>query len=113
MPYTKTEVYKKMVQATTPTFVLTLPRDINLEEAVHVKFTMKQGLFKLTKSDEQIELNNNIASVRLSQGETLVFAAKPAEIQLNWIYADGTRAATDIVTVDVKPNLHREVMPSE
>jgi len=50
-------------------------------------------------------------SVALSQQETLSFkSGVPAEIQLNWLYENGSRAATRVKTIDLSKNLLREVL---
>ena len=50
-------------------------------------------------------------SVSLSQEETGAFlAGRRAEVQVNWIFSDGTRDATNIKQIDVSENLIAEVI---
>ena len=99
-----------MVQATTPTLVLTLPSDIDLSEAANVYVTIKQVGTVITKKGNAITIDGNKAYVPLTQAETVRFLGGNAAIQINWTYADGTRAASKIVSVPVDGNLLQEVL---
>ena len=100
-----------MTKGTTPTFLLTLPESVDLTEAVNVYATFRRGEVCVTKTGREMVLTPNTASVQLSQEETLRFpAGKEAEVQLNWTYADGTRACTEIAAVSVARNLLPEVL---
>ena len=89
-----------MVQATTPTFILTLPNDIDLGEAAHVYFT----------EDSDLTIDGNEVSVYLSQAETVKLSVGAALLQLNWTYANSARACSNIVSVQVTENLLKEVV---
>lgn len=99
-----------MVQATTPRFVLELPDTVDLTQAANVYFALKQGNVLIEKSTADLTVDTHTVYVALSQAETLRLAAGMARIQLNWTYADGTRACTNIVTVNVLQNLMMEVL---
>ena len=99
-----------MVQATTPTFVLNLPDTVDLTQAANVYFALRQGCVLIEKTSDDLTIEPHTVYVALSQAETLRLATGMAKIQLNWTYADGTRACTDIVTVDVLQNLLLEVL---
>lgn len=99
-----------MVQATTPTFILTLPQDIDLGEAAHVYFTLKQNGAVIEKSDSDLTIDANEVSVYLSQAETLALSVGTARLQLNWTYASGTRACSTIASVVIDENLLRAVV---
>ena len=101
-----------MVQATTPTFVLTLPTTVNLSEAATVYFTLSQGSTIITKSGENLEISQdgNEVSVFLSQYDTVNLAVGRASIQLNWTYNDGSRACSKIVSINIDGNLLKEVV---
>lgn len=99
-----------MVQATTPTFVLTLPNDIDLGEAAHVYFTLRQKGTMIEKQDAELTIDENEVSVYLSQEETLALAVGAALIQLNWTYENGARACSNIVSIKVSENLLKEVV---
>lgn len=101
-----------MVQATTPTFVLTLPSTIDLGDADHVVFTIEQDGYSVTKDETSgLTVSANVATVVLTQEDTVAFSKeRKARIQLNWTYSDGSRAATDIKEIDVGENLYKDVI---
>ena len=99
-----------MVQATTPTFVLTLPQDIDLGEAAHVYFTLRQNGATIEKSDTDLTIDANEVEIYLSQEETLKLSIGAARLQLNWTYANGSRACSTIATVTVDENLLKAVV---
>lgn len=99
-----------MVQATTPTFVLNLPDTVDLTQAANVYFALKQGCVLIEKETDDLTIESHTVYVALSQAETLRLAGGMARIQLNWTYADGTRACTNIVNVNVLQNLLMEVL---
>lgn len=97
-----------MVQATTPTIIMTLPNDVDLTEAQTVVFSLVQGSSVIRKVIENAEAHQ--VSVYLTQEETLGLSNGNAQIQLNWTYADGSRACTNIVNINVTPNLLKAVI---
>lgn len=99
-----------MVQATTPTFVLNIPDTVDLTQAANVYFALKQGCVLIEKETDELTIEPHTVYVALSQAETLRLATGLARIQLNWTYEDGTRACTNIVTVNVLQNLMMEVL---
>lgn len=101
-----------MVQATTPTFVLTLPSGINLEDASHIIFTIEQDGYSVSKDETTgVSVSSNVATVTLSQSDTVNFTReRKARIQLNWTYSDGSRAATDVKEISVDENLYKDVI---
>lgn len=99
-----------MVQATTPRFVLELPDTVDLTQAANVYFALKQMNVLIEKSTADLTVDTHTVCVALSQAETLRLATGRARIQLNWTYEDGTRACTNIVTVNVLQNLMMEVL---
>ena len=99
-----------MVQATTPTFVLTLPDTVDLTEPIHFYFTLRQGNIRIEKSDSDLVIDGQTISVYLSQAETLTLTPGIVKLQLNWTYANGSRACSNIVSVNVTENLLKEVV---
>ena len=98
-------------QATTPTFVCTLPDSIDLTAAQSVYFTLYQNGRKITKTDEAITVEAHSVSVYLSQRDTLwISPSQPVDLQLNWTYADGSRGMTKIVSITVDRNLVPEAL---
>lgn len=99
-----------MVQATTPTFILTVPNTVDLSSAAHVYFTMTQKELIITKSGSQLTVSSHQVQVYLTQAETLQFKPGQAVIQLNWTYSTGQRACTKKVTINVEDNLLKKVV---
>ena len=99
-----------MVQATTPTFVLTLPNTVDLSLAENVYFSLKQGANSIVKTGDALVIDGQTVSVYLSQEETLPFFGGIARLQLNWTYDNGSRACSKIVSVPVGDNLLKEVL---
>ena len=99
-----------MVQATTPTFVLTLPDTVDLTEPIHFYFTLRQGNVRIEKTDSDLVIDGQTISVYLSQAETLTLTPGIVKLQLNWTYTNGSRAASEIVSVNVTENLLKEVI---
>ena len=98
-----------MVRATTPTFVLEF-EDIDLTEALELFVTLRQGSTVLTKTGNDLEVTETTITVFLSQEETLSFCEGKADLQVNWVYSDNSRACSNIVSVAVGRNLLPEVI---
>jgi hypothetical protein len=99
-----------MIQATTPTFILTLPEEVDLSVVQSMYFTLEQGSTVLTKSDDALVIDGQTVSVYMTQEETLKFKTGNANMQLNWTYNNGSRACSNIVNVPVGRNLLKEVV---
>ena len=102
-----------MIIGTTPTFTLIVKDDnLDFNEPEHIYFTIRQGDVKYTKTNEDITiLDKNILQISFTQEETLTFRYNlEAEIQLNWIYFNGVRAATKIKKIMLLKNLLKEVL---
>ncbi len=103
-----------MRRFTTPTLPLSVPVDLT---GADIYVTIKQGQRKLQKTGSDVisvydaESGKTTLTVTLTQEETGAFLAeKSATIQVNWIFADGTRSATNIKKIDVTENLLSEVI---
>ena len=103
-----------MRRYTTPTLPMTVPVDLT---GAKIRVTIKQGARKIQKTGADVvsvwdaESGKTTLSVTLIQEETGAFlAGKRAEVQVNWIFSDGTRDATDIKQIDVSENLIAEVI---
>lgn len=99
-----------MVRGTTPTFSLKIDNSVDLTEAYNVYATFKQTNHTLTKTGESLDVTAHQVDVYLSQEETLKFIGGSMDIQLNWTYADGSRACSNIVSVNVGANLIGSVL---
>ena len=103
-----------MKRFTTPSILMTVPVDLT---GADIYVTIKQGQRKLQKTGADVisvydsESGKTELSVSLSQEETGAFLAeKKAYVQVNWIFLDGTRDATNIKQIDVSENLIAEVI---
>lgn len=103
-----------MRRFTTPALPMTVPVDLT---GADIYVTIKQGQRKLQKTGSDVisvydaESGKTTLTVTLTQEETGAFLAeKSATIQVNWIFADGTRSATNIKKIDVAENLLNEVI---
>ena len=99
-----------MVQATTPTFILTLPNDVDPSDFANIYFTLRQKNVLIEKTGTDLTIDGQTVSVYLSQAETLQLVPGAAQIQLNWTYANSARACSNIVSVQVTENLLKEVV---
>lgn len=99
-----------MVQATTPTFVFTLPNSVDTGDMAHVYYSLVQNKVDIEKSDTEITIDGQKVSVTLTQADTVRLIPGTAKMQLNWTYSDGTRACSQIVAINITENLLREVV---
>lgn len=100
-----------MIRGTTPTFKLRLKdTSIDLAKADNIYVSFSQKSVRLMKSGEDLEVNGNEVDVYLTQEESLKFVDGEVEIQINWTYDDGSRACTNIVTINVSKNLIGRVL---
>ena len=100
-----------MIRGTTPTFKLRLKdTSIDLTKADNIYVSFSQKSVRLMKSGEDLEVNGNEVDVYLTQEESLKVVDGEVEIQINWTYDDGSRACTNIVTINVSKNLIGRVL---
>lgn len=99
-----------MYQATTPTFVLTLPNTVDLSQASKVVFAISQEQTIIEKTGDALTISGQTVSVYFTQAETLKFHAGSVKLQLNWVYADGSRACSNVVSIRVNENLVKKVI---
>lgn len=101
-----------MYKGTTPTLIFTFPDDFDVTEATKVIVTIgikgSAPIIEFTGSD--IEVSEHTVSVWLSQQQTLRMPVGEVSAQINLLYGDGSRVATNIVRFEWKKNLHNEVM---
>lgn len=98
------------MQATTPTFSLILPETVDLTEAENVYVTFQQGSNILTKTGEELDVSAHQVDVYLSQHETLQFGQGVVDLQMNWTFSGGQRAATENAKIDWVANLLKKVV---
>ena len=102
-----------MTRGTTPTYTFELEDEsVDLAQAQSVFVTFRQGRRFLRRTGEDITVSGHTASVSLAQEDSLLFSREqePLLAQLNWVYADGSRAASEIVRLDVYDTLEPEVL---
>lgn len=97
------------IQATTPTFVISLPNAVDLTAARTIEFSLRQHRTLISKTDVALDGTHTVR-VGLTQQETLRFQEGEADLQLNWTYADGSRGAIYIIKVNIVENLEKRVI---
>ena len=99
-----------MVQATTPTFILTLPGSVDPEDIAHIYFSLVQNTVNIMKTGEDITIDGQSVYATLAQVDTVRLIPGAAKIQLNWTYQNGSRACSQIVQINITENLLKEVV---
>lgn len=95
-----------VARATTPTFIHTFTAEnLDLTTANNVYVTYRQDSKVLTKTGDDIEVEPKQVTVYLTQEETLMFKVGRLECQVNWTYANGSRAASNVKGIDLDANL--------
>lgn len=100
-----------MFQGTTPTIILTFGEDVDFSEAESVVVTFATDFHKVITEfkDEELTIDGNVISRKLTQAETLAMPGTVL-VQVNVLYPDGTRAASNIASFSLDNNLKDEVM---
>ena len=91
-----------MFRGITPTITITLPESVDLDSANNVYVTFQGKDKKITKTGNDIAVEDNVVSVYLDQSETLSFTPGAVFLQVNWTYnEEGTikRASSDIASI--------------
>lgn len=101
-----------IVRGTTPTFTLIFPRSVDLAEARNIYVTFRKNDVKitLTSNDSELTILHGEIRVTLTQKQTLMLGVGMVEIQVNWTFGDGLRAASNIVTYEFTKQLLTEVL---
>lgn len=100
-----------MIRGTTPTFELKITDvTVDLTQATNVYATFAQWGKTITKTGNDIDVTAQQVDVYFSQADSLSFSSGTIEVQLNWTYTDGSRAATNIIKVVIGDNLLPEVL---
>ena len=109
-------------RGTTPTFILTTTNqlvDWTLADHIYVAFYQERKRAgchgnwnnRVTKTEEDVDIDKQSIAVYFSQEETLSFDAdSDIQVQVNWTYGDGQRGATQIARVRFGENLIRRVL---
>ena len=100
-----------MIRGTTPTFEITVS-GIELATARSIHVTLLQpGGKAMDFSGPSISIEGDVISVFLAQNRTLgLKSGIPLQIQVNGLDAVGSRWASEIVEINVTPQLLNEVI---
>lgn len=99
-----------MIQGTTPTHVFTLPFSTENLKEIRIIYAQDNNVI-LTKTAADCTLENDTATVKLTQAETLLFEArKHVQIQVRVLTAMGDALTSNIEHVSVGKCLDNEVM---
>ena len=95
-----------IIRGTTPTIIFTFT-DFDPTEAEKVIVTFSNGL-EITEAD--MDITTTSISVWLSQEQTLQMTQGVITVQINFLFTDGQRVATQPQRIEWSKNLHNEVM---
>lgn len=103
-----------MYKGTTPTYIFT-NNEVDLTQAtkVYVTFSDGNGNEIVTKSGDDLTVEEHSVSVWLSQAETLSFPNGRVAVQINWTYNEENkvkRACSEKMTITANKNLIDEVI---
>ena len=101
-----------MFTGTTPTFILTFGEDVDFTDAKSVVVTFATDYYKVIteKSGDELEIDGNVIRFSFTQEETLAMRPGTKLIQVNALFYDGSRVASEIVSVVLDRNLKGVVM---
>ena len=92
-------------RGTTPTFTLTFPEGTDLTQASSVYVSFQNGDTRFDKTGSDVTVTERTVELSLTQAETLALNSGSVMIQVNWVYPNGTRAASEIVSCLIGDNL--------
>ena len=99
-----------IARGTTPTFKLSFPANVGLDDAVSIYVTFTSGMKSVTKTGQDVSYSDNKISVWLTQKETFLFKEGDVEIQANWITSLGKRISSEVKPYNVSKQLLNEVI---
>ena len=95
---------------TTPTFTLTFTEnDLDLTAADRVFVTFKGRTGKITKTGQELEIEEKQIGVRMNQAETAELGPGEVDVQANWTIGNN-RFASGIMRVEITRQLLNEVI---
>ena len=99
-----------MRRGTTPTHTFTLPIDTSVVKSVRITYRQNRKVV-LTKETEDVAMEGNQISVKLTQEETLAFdGSTGAEIQVRVLSFSKDALASDVMRVSISDILDDEVL---
>lgn len=100
-----------MYRGTTPTFIFTFPEGFHPGDASKIIITFSTARQTVLELDENyITIDEDTLEVYLNQNQTISFPDGSLRVQINFVYSDGSRVATEIATINWYRNLHNEVI---
>ena len=93
-----------MTRGTTPVYEITV-KDFDTLEGHQVEVSLKQKDALLVFKHDDVEIEDNVIAVTLTQEETLRFTKGTAKLQVRGIDATGTAWASSIVSIYINPIL--------
>ena len=111
MPYIYNGNTPYIYKGTTPTFIFEFPETFDCTVPVKTALTIKErgGRLLLRKDTPDLIIEAHKISVYLEQAETLEFPDS-VRIQINMLFGDGSRVATDEFDFNWRKNQIDEVM---
>lgn len=98
-------------QGATPTFVLTLPEDVDLTQASRVVASFRCSGVQYNVEPPELELTATTATAHLTQEQTFAWDdGAVLKVQLNWLTPDGVRAVSSVWEGVIDEQLLMEVM---
>lgn len=101
-----------MFTGTTPTFTLSFDESVDFSDAKSIVVTLATDYRKelAEKTDDDLEINENIIRFSLTQEESLAMSPGRMLLQVNVLYNNGTRVASEIASVVWDKNLKGDLM---
>lgn len=96
-------------RGTTPTIKLNI-EGVRMDDIKRWYVTISQDYTQITKTNEDMEIEGTLLSIRLTQQETLRFKQSECEIQIRALTPDNTAIASDIQKVNFGRILFNEVI---
>lgn len=100
-----------MYKGTTPSLIFTFS-DFDPTSAVAIIVTLSADRKTpiIEKDESELTIDTTSVTVALTQEETLSMPSGNVFAQINFLMNDGSRCATNIMSIDFSRNLHSEVM---
>lgn len=99
-----------IARGTTPLFHLMFPAEVDFGLANNIYVTFSRADTVITKKEPDILVTHTSIDVRLTQKETLMLGTGTVDIQVNWTYSNGLRAASSVISYEFSRQLLTEVI---
>lgn len=98
-----------MRRGTTPTLVINIS-SISMSEVSEWYVTIEQDSVQITKTNEDITIEDTLLKIPLTQAETMEFVSGEASIQIRAVTTEDVVIASGIQTIDIDRILYNEVI---